>query len=126
MLDPLRQLARRTSWLAFARQHVAAVRLRRTHPEGIVPPAPKRVIVEPTNACNLGCSYCGNKDMLRPKQFLSMDMFEQLIEQMLELGVPRMTLHTVGEPTLHPRLPEMVQKASSRGIVVSLSTNATL
>jgi uncharacterized Fe-S cluster-containing radical SAM superfamily protein len=126
MLQPLKNAANRLTWLKFARQHLAAVRLRRTHPEGIVPPVPKRVVVEPTNACNLRCAYCGNKDMLRPRTFLDLGLYERLLDEMVELGIPRLTLHTIGEPTLHPRIGEMVAMATERGRVVTLSTNGTL
>ncbi len=59
MLKPVRELAHQITLLKFARWHWNAIRVRRTHPEGLVPPVPKRVIVEPTNACNLACAYCG-------------------------------------------------------------------
>jgi len=99
--------------------------LRRTHPEGRVPPLPERIIVEPTNACNLTCSYCGNKDMVRPKTFLPMDVFERLLDEMVVLGIPRITLHTIGEPTLHPRIADMLALAVKRKRVVTMSTNGT-
>ena len=126
MLQPLKELAREVTWVKFASQHFAAVRLRKTHPEGLVPPVPKRVVVEPTNACNLACAYCGNKDMVRPRTFLDVGLYERLLDQMVELGIPRITLHTIGEPTLHPRIGELVKMATDRGRVVTLSTNGTL
>jgi hypothetical protein len=126
MLQPLKDLAHRNGLIKFAREHAAAVRLRKTHPYGIIPTVPKRVVVEPTNACNLGCSYCGNKDMLRPKTFLDMGLYERLLDEMVTLGIPRITLHTIGEPTLHPRIGEMVKMATDRQRVVTLSTNGTL
>ena len=126
MLQPLKDLANRTTLLKFARQHAAAVRLRKTHPHGIIPPVPKRIVVEPTNACNLACAYCGNKDMLRPKKFLDLALYERLLDEMVVLGIPRITLHTIGEPTLHPRIGEMVKMATDRQRVVTLSTNGTL
>jgi pyruvate-formate lyase-activating enzyme len=105
---------------------IHTLRLRRTHPEGLVPRVPKRVVVEPTNACNLGCAYCGNKDMLRPRTYLSMALYEQLLDEMVLLGIPRITLHTIGEPTLHPHIAEMVKMATDRQRVVTISTNGTL
>jgi|RhiMethySRZTD1v2_1073278.scaffolds.fasta_scaffold333149_2 MoaA/NifB/PqqE/SkfB family radical SAM enzyme len=109
-----------------ALQHLRTVLLRRTHPYGRIPERPQRVIVEPTNACNLKCSYCGNKDMLRRWTWLEWDVYQRLVGEMRALGVPRLTLHTVGEPTLHPRLPQMVALAKSAGLTVTLSTNGTL
>jgi pyruvate-formate lyase-activating enzyme len=102
------------------------MRLRKTHPHGIIPPVPRRVVVEPTNACNLGCAYCGNKDMLRPRTYLSVELYTKLLDEMVELGIPRLTLHTIGEPTLHPRIAEMVKLATDRKRVVTISTNGTL
>lgn len=109
-----------------ALQHLRTVLARRKHPYGRVPERPQRVIVEPTNACNLKCVYCGNKDMLRRWTWLEWGLYQRLVDEMRELGIPRLTLHTIGEPTLHPRLPEMVALAKSAGLTVTLSTNGTL
>jgi pyruvate-formate lyase-activating enzyme len=122
----LRNWVRSTTLLQKTVEHMRTVRLRRTHPYGIIPPAPRRVVVEPTNACNLRCSYCGNKDMLRPATYLSMELFEKLIGEMVTLEIPRITLHTIGESTMHPRLPEMIRMAKDAGLVATLSTNGTL
>jgi len=126
LLNPVRTWLRRTNYVRFAREHFAAARARRTSPEGHVPPVPKRIVVEPTNACNLGCQYCGNKDMVRPAAYLALDRYELLLDQMVELGIPRITLHTIGEPTLHPQIGKMVGMAAERGRVAVLSTNGTL
>jgi pyruvate-formate lyase-activating enzyme len=125
-MGALHRLVARNKLLERLATHGRAVWRRREHPLGLVPPVPKRVIIEPTNACNLACDYCGNKDMLRPRKFLSVELFERMVGEMVELGIPRMTLHTVGEPTLHPRLPELVATAKRNGRVVNMSTNATL
>lgn len=122
----IRNYLRGTVFLSHAVKHFRTTRLRRTHPYGIIPERPSRVIVEPTNACNLACSYCGNKDMLRPWTYLPMDRFRELIAQMEELGVPRITLHTIGESTMHPDLPQMISVAKAAGITATLSTNGTL
>ncbi|QDV06459.1 Cyclic pyranopterin monophosphate synthase [Planctomycetes bacterium Poly30] len=100
-------------------------RERKDHPHGIVPDRPRRVIVEPTNACNLACSYCGNKSMDRRLTMLPMPLYAQLIEEMQSLGIDRLTLHTIGEPTLHRELPKMISMARAAGIQVSVSTNGT-
>ncbi len=126
LLGPVRDWVRRTNYVRFTREHFAALRLRREHPSGLVPPTPKRIVVEPTNACNLACQYCGNKDMVRPAKYLSLEMYEQLLDQMVDLGIPRLTLHTIGEPTLHPRIGELVRMAAERERVAVLSTNGTL
>lgn len=125
-MQALKSFVRRTTLLERAVAHGRAMRLRRTHPEGLIPPVPKRVIVEPTNACNLACAYCGNKDMLRPATYLPIELFRELVEEMRELGIPRLTLHTIGEPTMHPRVAEMIAIAKEAGRIVNISTNGTL
>jgi len=121
----VRDFVARHTLLERAVAHGKTIYVRQKHPLGIVPDVPKRVIVEPTNACNLKCAYCGNKDMLRPRTNLDMGLYEKLLDQMVELGIPRITLHTVGEPTLHPRIAEMVKMATDRERVVTISTNGT-
>jgi MoaA/NifB/PqqE/SkfB family radical SAM enzyme len=105
--------------------HSRAKRLRRFHPEGLPPPLPHRIVIEPTNACNLACAFCGHKDMVRPIFYLDLSLLERLLDEMVELGIPRTTLHTVGEPTLHPRIADMIAMAKDRGRIVTLSTNGT-
>ena len=106
--------------------HARAVRLRRRHPEGLPPPVPRRIIVEPTNACNLACSYCGNRVMKRAKTNLDLQTYEELLDQMVELRIPRLTLHTIGEPTLHPEIARMLAMATERERCVTMSTNGML
>jgi radical SAM protein with 4Fe4S-binding SPASM domain len=122
----LRDLVRRTTLLQRVVVHRRALRLARTHPEGLVPPVPRRIVVEPTNACNLGCAYCGNKDMVRPRTFLDLEVYRRLLDEMVELGIPRLTLHTIGEPTLHPQIARMLEMASKRQRCVTISTNGSL
>jgi len=121
----IRNLYRGSILVNHTVKHLKSVWLRRKHPYGIVPEKPSRVIVEPTNACNLRCSYCGNKDMARKWTYLPLPIYRQLVGEMQELGIPRITLHTIGEPTLHPELPEMIRLAKTAGLVVTLSTNGT-
>lgn len=125
-MQTIRDFVRRTTLFERAIVHARAVRLRRKLPEGIVPPVPRRVIIEPTNACNLACAYCGNRSMLRPATYLPLELFQRLVGEMVELDIPRLTLHTIGEPTLHPQLPEMIRIAAKAGLCTNVSTNGTL
>lgn len=122
----IRNWFRGTILLSNTVQHLRTLRLRRTHPLGLIPDAPKRIVCEPTNACNLRCSFCGNKDMVRPWTYLPLPLFQRLVAEMTQLGIKRLTLHTVGEPTMHDQLVEMIEIAKAANIVVTLSTNGTL
>lgn len=125
MRKRLRQWFYRQPTLEHAWSHWKTLRLAKTHPYGEVPPAPKRVVVEPTNGCNLKCTYCGNPNMARPVTYMPLPLYTRLLDEMVELGIPRLTLHTIGEPTLHPQIARMVELATERRRVVTLSTNGT-
>jgi len=122
----LRDFVRGNTLLQRTIVHLRSVRLAKRHPEGQPPPLPRRIIVEPTNACNLACSYCGNRVMKRPRTYLDLGVYGELLGQMVELEIPRLTLHTIGEPTLHPEIVRMLEMATERERCVTMSTNGTL
>ncbi len=86
---------------------------------------PETLYIEPTNRCNLACTTC-------PRTFfpqeaprdLSLDEFQAILDQVPTAR--RLVLHGVGEPLLHPNLPELVQEARDRGLDVLFNTNAQL
>jgi MoaA/NifB/PqqE/SkfB family radical SAM enzyme len=97
---------------------------------------PEHIYVEPTNACNLRCVHCyharrGRKDeggktrvFHKKTGFMDMAVFERVLEQ-IRGKIPRVSITGHGEPTLHPKLPGMVEKAAKAGFYVSVLTNAT-
>ncbi|MDI6794062.1 MAG: radical SAM protein [bacterium] len=88
---------------------------------------PNRLYVESTNQCNLKCIMCPNGLglMKREKGFMEFDLFKSIIDEMSP-HVEATTVHIWGEPLLHPRILEMIDYASSRGVEVEMSTNAVL
>jgi len=81
--------------------------------------------IEPTSACNLRCVMCPTGQGLdRRSGMMSMDLFEQIIEQIAPMR-PAINLHHSGEPLLHPRIHEMTTHARSKGAYVGYFTNAT-
>lgn len=101
-----------------------------------VPYWPEHIYIEPTNTCNLRCVHCYHAKRGKKEQndetrvfhkkmgFMDMSVFERALEQSLG-KIPRLSITSHGEPTLHPRLPEMVEKAAKAGFYVSVLTNAT-
>lgn len=88
---------------------------------------PDRLYIEVTNVCNLDCIMCptGLHVLGRTKGHMKPELFRQVIDEMAP-HVKTTTLHIWGEPLLHPKLPELIRYAASKGIKVSTSTNATL
>lgn len=83
----------------------------------------KKAYVEITNICNLSCSFCpGTK---RPPRFMSPVEFEAVAEALVgHTGF--LYFHLMGEPLLHPQLPELLDIAHKKGFRVIITTNGTL
>jgi len=83
-----------------------------------VPVSPLSVRIEVTTRCNARCVCCVRPT---PGQHMEWETFERALE-FVGPGV-RVDLYGRGEPTLHPRLPEMVACAAQRGGRPHISTN---
>jgi len=83
----------------------------------------RRVFIEITNTCNLACGFCAASS--RPKTFMTPEFFESAAAQAGKLASV-VFLHLLGEPFMHPRLPEMLGVCSRLGLKVNLVTNGLL
>lgn len=82
-----------------------------------------RAYVEITNICNMHCSFCHGHSRA-PRQ-LSKEEFSHILSQ-LKGQTNYIYYHLMGEPLLHPQLPEFLALAKSRGFTSMLTTNGTL
>jgi radical SAM protein with 4Fe4S-binding SPASM domain len=82
----------------------------------------KKAYFEITNVCNLSCSFCPKTK--RPPRFVSVDEFRSVAEK-LRGRVEYLYLHLMGEPTIHPRLREILNVAGALGFRVIITTNGT-
>ena len=82
-----------------------------------------RVYVEITNICNMRCSFCHGHS--REPRRMTREEFRQVLEK-LEGHTRKVYYHLMGEPLLHPQLPEFIELAHSRGFQSVLTTNGTL
>lgn len=83
----------------------------------------KRTYVEITNACNLACTFCPGT--ARRIEFMSTGMFDGVLAA-LGGHCTHLYLHVLGEPLLHPALPELLDSAHQHGKLVNLTTNGLL
>lgn len=90
----------------------------------VVRSKPSVLRIEPTNLCNLRCPRCscGIGTDPRPKGFIDIDDYRLILDQNRGHAV-FVRLDGDGEPTLHPRIFEMIRMAKSRGFAVSMSSN---
>lgn len=82
-----------------------------------------KVYLEITDACNLSCPFChGTK---RAIAYLPYEKFCFLLER-LRGKTEYLYFHLMGEPLLHPQLPQMLEAADRAGFTTMLTTNGTL
>lgn len=83
----------------------------------------RKAYLEITNICNLACSFCpGTK---REKSFVSVEDF-RLYAAKLRPHTQYLYLHIMGEPLLHPHLPELLEITRELDFRVIITTNGTL
>jgi radical SAM protein with 4Fe4S-binding SPASM domain len=98
----------------------------------IVPEFPMHLDIESTSNCNLRCPMCPrtirvNAGTWRPNKNFDFELFKKIIDEGIKEGLYAINLNNLGEPLLHPYLPEMIKYAKSRGLLdVFFHTNGVL
>ena len=96
---------------------------------------PEIVEIDLTNNCNLNCAGCWcHSDMLKDKKLsgekkrrmLDFDLAVRLIDEAAEMGVKRFQLAGAGEPFVHPKIMQIIERIKSKGMKVTIITNFTL
>lgn len=82
-----------------------------------------RVYVEITNICNKDCSFCHGTG--RAKRQMSQDEFRHVADEISRV-TDYIYFHVMGEPLIHPHLPEFIEYATSLGLKCAVTTNGTL
>ena len=82
-----------------------------------------KVYIEITNICNMNCSFCHGHS--REKRQMSREEFALILDK-LAGRTDYLYYHLMGEPLVHPLLPEFVGMAKERGYKSILTTNGTL
>lgn len=83
----------------------------------------KKVYVEITNICNMHCSFCHGHSRTPGK--MSLEDFTHILQQ-LKGQTQYIYYHLMGEPLLHPQLPEFLGLAKAQGFKSVITTNGTL
>ncbi len=79
-----------------------------------------KIYLEITNICNLDCTFCHKTK--RPGHLMSQGAFETLTDR-LRGQAKFLYFHLMGEPTLHPLLPQFFTIAKQKGFAPILTTN---
>ncbi len=81
-----------------------------------------------TDRCNFRCVYCMEpEDRFLPKmELLDLDEYLRLVDILVDLGIRTLRL-TGGEPTLYPRLDELIEGVGGRDLDdIAMTTNGSL
>lgn len=93
---------------------------------------PIHLDIEATSACNLKCVMCPRTDMVNAGKFWKVAAFDfkaycRLIDEGVKNGLCSIKYNYLGEPTMNPRLVEMIRYAKQAGVIdVMFNTNAML
>lgn len=82
-----------------------------------------RCYIEITNTCNLDCHFCPKHQ--RKRRQLSAEEFDLLTDK-VRSKVCFLYFHLMGEPLLHPLLPQFITMAREKGFKTVLTSNGTL
>jgi len=93
----------------------------------LLEPFPLHLDIEATSACNLKCPFCITTHANFKNGLMKYEVFKAIIDEGSEKGLYAIKLNWRGESLIHPKLPEMISYAKTKGIIdVFLNTNATL
>ncbi len=84
---------------------------------------PSTLNVEVTNACNLDCVMCGSRDSKRSKGFMDINLYKNILDEAIDLGIKQVGLFSTGESILHPEIVEFIKISKSKNIYTYLDIN---
>ena len=89
---------------------------------------PSYIDVELTNFCNFRCCFCptGTKAMKRMKGFMSDEVVDALVENVKKYNIAGVRFIRWGEPTMHPKYIEIMEKVRKAGALIHINTNGSL
>jgi radical SAM protein with 4Fe4S-binding SPASM domain len=96
------------------------------------PKFPLSLDLEVNASCNFRCIMCPMGEVFPGNDvpygtMMGLDLYQKLMDQAKEQGLPAMTFGYLSEPLLHPALPEMIAMARKAGVMdIRLGTNGAL
>ena len=82
-----------------------------------------RVYIEITNICNMACSFCHGHH--RSPGRMTPEEYGRILQQ-LQGKTQYIYHHLMGEPLVHPQLPQFIEMAKAAGFRPMITTNGTL
>ena len=91
-----------------------------------LPDFPSVIDIEPTGLCNFKCLMCptGVNALGRPQGFMKWEVWKKVVDECEPHGTA-LRPYGWGEPTLHPRIVDMIACASDAGLMTHMNTNGS-
>ena len=90
-------------------------------------PDVRKLYIEVTTACNLNCQTCIRHSWVDPSAHMKRETFERILADLPAFpALDQVVLTSFGEPLVHPRILEIIEKLRERGLMVTLGTNGLL
>lgn len=86
---------------------------------------PEQIKISVTNVCNYRCVMCFNPALKQARGFISSDQFYRIVEECRDAGIGNIALGATGEPLLHKRYLDFLDRAKSHGLWVSTTSNCS-
>ena len=84
----------------------------------------KRIHLELTNVCDFNCTFCPKGIMTRKYGYMDTDLARRAVSEIKAHGLAeKVTLHVMGEPTLHPDFFSVLDHCAAEEMPVGLTTN---
>ena len=89
-------------------------------------PATSEFFLELTNKCNFHCEFCPSDSQTRLQGYMDLSLVKKIFDEISEKKIiTTVNLHLMGEPTLHPKLNDILDYAKSKNVKVALTTNGS-
>lgn len=99
--------------------------------------APIYIRLKPTNICNHHCAYCTygsgntnqkteNRDIVNHRDMIPWDKMEEILSDIVKMGVKAITFSGGGEPLTYPKISEAARFLIDNGVDLSIITNGEL
>lgn len=98
---------------------------------------PIYIRLKPTNICNHHCAYCTygsggtqlkteNRDIVDHRSMIPWEKMQEIVADMVEMGVKAVTFSGGGEPLTYPRIHNAARSLAAGGVDISLISNGEL
>ena len=80
-------------------------------------PATAFFFLELTNNCNFHCEFCPSDSQTRLHGYMEISLVKKIFDEISQKKIiKQVALHLMGEPTLHPKLNEILEHAKSKNV----------